>query len=128
MSIDRLFRVAFWSAAAIALVAASLPQPPQLPGDPSDKVQHIVAFVCLAALGARAYPAVSALRLALGLSLFGALIEVVQLIPALHRDSDVLDWEADTLAAVTVLVAIHAWRWIRRRRTTAADPEPTIQP
>ena len=111
---DRLFRVAFWSAAAIALVAAALPHPPELPGDPSDKVQHILAFVCLAALGARAWPGLAALRLALGLSAFGALIEVVQLIPVLHRDSDPLDWLADTVAASAVLLAIHAWRRVRR--------------
>ena len=111
---DRLFRAAFWSAAAIALVAASLPQPPRLPLEPSDKVQHILAFVCLAALAARGWPALSALRLALGLSAFGALIEAAQLIPALHRDSDPRDWLADTLAAAVVLLAIHAWRRARR--------------
>jgi len=112
--LDRMVRVAFWCAAALALVAAALPHPPELPGDPSDKLQHIAAFVCLAALGARAYPALSALRLALGLSLFGAFIELVQRIPALHRDSDPLDWLADTLAAAVVLLAIHAWRRVRR--------------
>ena len=111
---DRLLRLAFWSAMALALVAASLPMPPVLPGNPSDKVQHILAFVCLAGLGGLAYPGISTLRLVLGLSAFGALIEVVQLVPALHRDSDVLDWGADTLAAATVLVAVHAWRRARR--------------
>ena len=46
------------------------------------------------------------------LSLFGAVIEIVQSIPALHRDSDVLDWIADTAAVVVVLVLV---RWWRRR-------------
>ncbi len=54
----------------------------------------------------------SARQVARRLSLFGALIEVVQAIPALHRDSDVLDWLADTVAVVVVLLIV---RWWRRR-------------
>ena len=50
------------------------------------------------------------MRLLIGLSLFGALIEVVQAIPALHRDSDPLDWLADTIACAIVLLAIRWWR------------------
>jgi VanZ family protein len=46
--------------------------------------------------------------------LFGAFIEVVQAIPALHRDSDVKDWIADTIAAAAVLLLVH-WRRMRRR-------------
>jgi len=42
-----------------------------------------------------------------------ALIEVVQAIPALHRDSDVLDWLADTAACGVVLLLVH-WRRSRR--------------
>jgi hypothetical protein len=49
-----------------------------------------------------------------GLSLFGALIELAQAIPALHRDSDPLDWVADTVACTAVLVALR-W-WTRRPR------------
>jgi hypothetical protein len=46
------------------------------------------------------------------LSLFGALIELCQAIPALNRDSDPIDWIADTLACGLVLLLV-AWR--RRR-------------
>jgi hypothetical protein len=45
-----------------------------------------------------------------GLSLFGAFIEVVQAIPELHRDSDVLDWLADTVAVAVVLLLVRWWR------------------
>jgi len=31
---------------------------------------------------------------------------VVQAIPALHRDSDILDWIADTVAVILVLMAV----------------------
>lgn len=99
----RLLRLAFWSAALFAFVMAIWPLPVKLPGDPSDKVQHILAFATLAALGSAGYPQWSALRLAIGLSAFGALIEAVQAIPALNRDSDLIDWIADTVAACVVL-------------------------
>ena len=104
-------RALFWAAAMFAFVMAVLPHPPRLPGDPSDKVLHITAFATLGLLGSFAYPAASVLRLLLPLSLFGALIEVVQAIPALHRDSDVVDWIADTVAAGVVLVLVRRqWR------------------
>jgi VanZ family protein len=54
------------------------------------------------------------LKLLVGLSLFGAFIEVVQAIPALHRDSDVKDWIADTIAAGAVLLLVRWWRVHRR--------------
>ena len=111
-----LLRLAFWAAALFAFVMAVLPHPPQVPGAPNDKIQHIIAFVTLAALGAWAYRGWSLLRLAIGLSLFGALIEVVQMIPALHRDSDVLDWIADTAAVMGVLLLVSWWRRDAGRR------------
>jgi len=97
-------------AAVFAFVMAVVPHPPRVPGEPNDKIQHIVAFVTLAALAAWAYRRTPLVRLAVGLSLFGALIEVVQAIPMLHRDSDVLDWLADTVAAGAVLLAVRWWR------------------
>ena len=89
---------------------AVLPHPPQLPGEPNDKVQHIIAFATLAGLGSFAYPVTSVGRVLGGLSLYGALIEVVQAIPALHRDSDVMDWIADTAAVLVVLMIVRWWR------------------
>jgi hypothetical protein len=100
----------FWMAACFAFVMAILPHPPEVPGEPNDKVQHIVAFATLSLLGSFAYPAKPLLHLFLRLSLFGAFIEVVQAIPALHRDSDVLDWVADTAAVAVALVLVRWWR------------------
>jgi hypothetical protein len=91
---------------------AILPHPPEVPGQPNDKVQHIIAFATLAALGSFAYPRSGFLRLLAGLSLFGAFIELMQAIPALHRDSDILDWFADTAAVAAVLLVV---RWLRGR-------------
>ena len=108
----RTARAAFWGASAFAFVMAVLPHPPELPGHPNDKVEHIVAFATLAALGSFAYPRTSLLKLLAGLSLFGAFIEVVQAIPALQRDSDFWDWVADTAAVLVVLLIVH-WRRAR---------------
>ena len=107
-------RLLFWAAALFAFVMAVIPHPPHVPGEPNDKIQHIVAFVTLGLLGAWAYARTPLPQMAIGLSLFGALIEVVQAIPALHRDSDVVDWVADTIACVAALVLV---RWWRKRRT-----------
>ena len=108
---SRGLRTLFWAAALFAFVMAALPHPPRLPGDPSDKVQHVIAFATLALLGAIAYPRTSIVRLAVGLSLFGALIEAVQAIPALNRDSSVVDWIADTVASIAMLLLLRRpWR------------------
>lgn len=114
-------RTAFWLAASFALVMAILPKPPQLPGAPSDKIQHIVAFIVLAGLAAAAYRRTSLIVIAAGLSAFGALIEFLQAIPALHRDSDIQDWVADTAASVFVLLI--AWLW-RLRSKNEPNPQP----
>lgn len=88
---------------------AILPHPPEVPGEPNDKVQHVIAFATLSLLGSFAYPATGLLQLFVRLSLFGAFIEVVQAIPVLHRDSDFFDWVADT-AAVAVVLLLVRWR------------------
>ena len=106
---NRTTRSIFWAAACFAFIMAVLPHPPEVPGHPNDKVQHIAAFATLALLGSFAYPRTALTKLLLWLSLFGAAIEVVQAIPALHRDSDVFDWFADTIAVALVLL-VRRWR------------------
>ncbi|WP_077512360.1 hypothetical protein [Sphingomonas sp. LM7] len=111
---QRLLRLAFWAALAFAFVMAVLPHPPQLPGEPTDKIQHVLAFTVLTALACAAWPAASRLRLLLALSGFGALIELVQAIPALHRSADWRDWLADTGAILAVLAIAAAIHRVRR--------------
>jgi len=95
---------------------AVLPHPPVLPGEPSDKLQHIFAFLVLAVLGRLAYPETKKRVLLLGLMAFGALIELAQAIPVIHRDSDPLDWLADTAAALTVFVVVAVWGYFHARK------------
>jgi VanZ family protein len=109
---SRIARALFWAAALFAFVMAVLPHPPDLPLHPSDKIQHVIAFAVLGALAAWAYPASAPTRLVVRLSLFGAAIELAQAIPALHRDSDIIDWIADTIACGLVLLLV---AWLRRR-------------
>jgi len=98
-----LVRLLFWCALVGATVMAVLPKPPHLPIDRfGDKFEHILAFSVMAGLGNLAWPDMPRLRLIERLSFLGAVIEVVQSIPALHRDCDVRDWIADTLAVLVV--------------------------
>ena len=110
MTRSRLFRTIFWIAIAISFLAAINPQPPQLPGAPNDKVQHIAAFLLLGALAFLAFPRARVLTLLIGLSAFGALIEFTQMIPVLHRNGDIVDWVADTAAAAVILTVLHLLR------------------
>ncbi len=111
------WRLLFWSASLFALVMALLPRPPRLPGELDDKIQHIIAFAVLALLARSAYRRTRMLVLLVGLSLFGAAIEVLQTIPVLHRDGDPLDWAADTASAALVLVGFSFFgrRWTDAR-------------
>lgn len=98
-----IFRTLFWCALIGASVLAVVPRPPELPTDMfGDKFNHILAFTVMATLAALGWPRAPRLRVIERLSFLGALIEVVQSIPALHRDCDIRDWIVDTLAVIVV--------------------------
>lgn len=99
-------RLVFALATAFALIMAVLPHPPQLPGDPNDKLLHAVTFFTLTVLAAMAWPRAGRFWLLFWLSAFGALIEVVQATGLVHRDSSGLDWLADVLAVLLGLAAV----------------------
>ena len=79
------------------------------------------AFGTLTILSVLAFPATSLLRIGERMSFLGALIEVLQSIPSLHRDCDVMDWLADTLIIVAVLTVIVVYRRLSAR-PPAAQP------
>lgn len=108
-----LARLVFWLALIFAVTMALLPKPPELMGDVGDKNQHMLAFSCLTVLASIGYFAAPPLRIAERLSFVGALIEVLQSIPALHRDCQILDWVADTaaiLVTLAVVTLVRRWR------------------
>ena len=112
------FRALFWAALAFAGVMALLPKPPATPVDRfGDKFQHTLEFANLSALAVPAFPRAALLRIGERLSFLGALIEVAQSIPDLHRDCDIRDWIADTLAIAVVLLVVAV---LRRRGSATA--------
>ena len=121
----RIALTIFAAALVFTLVMAWLPHPPEVPGSPGDKVQHIAAFLTLALLAAWAFPFAPLARIGERLSFLGAIIEVVQSIPALHRDCDIMDWAADTLAVIAMLAVVALFRSYRARRSSALRPDPT---
>ena len=120
----RLIRLVFAGAVLFAMVMASLTQPPQIPGQPSDKVQHIIAFAVLTLLARLAYPATRPWVLFAGLATLGALIEAVQAVPALRRNASLLDWLADCGAVAITLAAMA----LADRITRPVDTAPAEQP
>ena len=115
--IEKLSRIALWGAIVGAVTLALLPHPPSLALDRmGDKFEHMLAFGVITVLAVSAYPRFPLPRLVERLSFLGAMIEVTQSIPALHRDCDIRDWIADTaiVLAVTLIVAA-----VRRLKATA---------
>ena len=114
---SRVAPVLFWLALAFAVTMALLPHPPGTPLEHHDKAQHMLAFATLAGLAVPAFPGATLFRIGERLSFAGALIEVMQALPALGRDCDIRDWLADTLAAATVLLIVTI-----ARRLAASPP------
>ena len=118
----RTFRLAFCAAVAVSVIAALAPSPEFEPTFKYvDKVQHMAVFAVLAGLARFGFPDASQWRIIERLSFLGAAIEVFQSIPALHRDCDVWDWAADTLAATIAVVVLTR---LIARRAPAPGPAP----
>lgn len=81
---------------------------------PWDKAEHFSAFFALTACALAAFPKTRIGWIAAALSLSGALIELIQGLPFVHRDMDVMDWVADTVAILAVVGVVIVAR-IRRR-------------
>lgn len=112
----RWLPLVFWAAALVAVVMATLPNPPHLLDSVGDKYQHMAAFAVLAIFAVIAYPETPLRWIGERLSFLGALIELVQSIPALQRDCDILDWVADTGAIIAALLVVSLIRGLHRRR------------
>jgi hypothetical protein len=107
-----LIRIAFWASLVLTLTMAWLPKPPEALDDIGDKYQHMLAFGTLTVLACAAYPRSSLIRIGGWLGLVGMLIEMVQAVPVLHRDCDVMDWIVEAVVIVAVLIVVRA---VRRR-------------
>ncbi|RVU03717.1 hypothetical protein EOE18_14145 [Novosphingobium umbonatum] len=106
MKIQNLARPIFAGATLFAVYMALTPKPPSLPIDKfGDKFAHMLAFFVLTILARAAFPKARWSTVLERLSFLGALIEVFQAIPSLHRDCQWNDWLADT-AAISVALAL----------------------
>lgn len=118
----RIVRALFWIALITAFVMAILPHPPEVfPPGTTDKAQHVLAFAVLTFLLRIGYPELAIHKVVVLLALFGAFIEIVQMIPELQRDADVFDWLADMAAVATVLLLIALFRRLFGRKPQAAS-------
>ena len=109
-------RLVFWLALAVTLVMALLPNPPALPMQAADKVQHIAAFAALTFLAALGFPDRRLGVIFVAMAALGFAIEVLQMIPTLHRDAQASDWLADCAATAATLLLCGVLRWLLRQR------------
>lgn len=108
----RAVQLLFFATLVFTFVSAVMPprHAPQL--FPWDKAEHFAAFYTLTLLAMAAFPRRNFLVLGVLLSAFGGLIELVQALPIVGRDCDVMDWITDTIAVMAAFapaIAVH-WR------------------
>lgn len=116
--VQPVLRTLFFLALATTLTVALLPMAGPSVGN-GDKVQHFFAFYALALLGGGAFPHRRRLLwLVVGLSAFGALIEVLQAATPFGRSCDVMDWVADNLGlgAAYAPLLLGGWRRLAQSR------------
>ena len=103
--ITRFFKPMFWLL-TIAVAVLSLLPADQLPPQTLniwDKAQHALGFAALTVSGMLAYPH-SQRAVVVGLLVFGAAIECAQA-STTWRQGDVLDWLADAVGIVVIVIA-----------------------
>jgi hypothetical protein len=110
-SLLRLARVAFFSALFFTFYSAVIPPSHAIQWVPWDQAEHFIAFYVLTGLAAAAFPRRHLWVIAASLSAFGALIEIVQGTSIVHRDRDLGDWVADTLAIGAALAPMWLVWW-----------------
>ena len=86
----------FWAMLIIATISMLIELAPKQTGWMYwDKVQHVLIFMMLSLLGASAY--LHKYYLAIGLILYGAMIEVLQNMFTITRQASIYDWVADVV-------------------------------
>lgn len=114
----RFAQLAFFSALIFTFYSAIIPPSLALQLVPWDKAEHFIAFCTLTGLAASAFPRRNLFAIAASLSAFGALIEIVQGTPIVHRDMDFWDWVADTLAIGAAMAPMLLVWWRGQFRST----------
>jgi hypothetical protein len=107
----KVARVAFFAALVFTFYSAVAPPAQALHLTPWDKATHFIAFYALTGLAVAAFPKANLAAIAALLSAFGALIELVQGLPSVHRDRDFWDWVADSIAIACALAPMLLYWW-----------------
>ena len=117
----------FWATLAFTFYMAVKPVTGGQSLFPWDKAEHFTAFYVLTGIGAAAFSRRPLWLVGALLSAFGALIEIVQATPLVHRDCDFWDWVADTLGVLAVIAPtlLPAWRAWRVSPSVAASKAAT---
>ena len=112
----RIAQAAFFAALIFTFYSAVIPPQDALQLVPWDKAEHFLAFYVLTSLAVAAFPRRNLLVLAALLSGFGASIEYVQGLNIVHRDRDLWDWVADSIAIAAALapMILGWWRGVVR--------------
>ena len=113
----KVARLVFVSALIFTFYSAVAPPAHTVQLTPWDKATHFIAFYGLTGLAVAAFPRQNVFAIAALLSGFGALIELVQGLPMVHRDKDFWDWVADTLAIACALAPMLLSWWRRQVRS-----------
>ena len=112
-----LARIAFSGAFLFTCWSAFRPAPDELNLLlPWDKALHFIGFYGLTGLAAAAFPRGNILLIAIGLCVFGTLIEIVQSTPLVNRDPEFLDWVADVAGILCALLPLLLLPWRARLR------------
>lgn len=117
LTIDRNVPRSFWRVAAVGFAVvvawfAFRPAADVASGLPWDKANHAVAFLVLTMLTGLGWPGLHRLWLFALMVVAGIAIELVQGLPAIGRDADVMDVLADAVGAMAGILAL--WLWSRR--------------
>jgi Na+/H+-dicarboxylate symporter len=107
----RLAKFVFWVAFIYTFVCAVLPSQHVIHIFKWDKAEHFLAFYVLTGLAVAAFPRGNLFVIAVSLSAFGALIELVQGLSFVGRDRDFQDWVTDTVAIGAALAPMLLVWW-----------------
>jgi hypothetical protein len=107
----KVARLVFFAALIFTSYSAVVPPSHALQLTPWDKATHFIAFYVLTGLAVAAFPRRNLFVVAALLSAFGALIEIVQGLPMVHRDRDFWDWVADSIAISCALAPMLLFWW-----------------
>jgi hypothetical protein len=107
----RLAQFVFWAAFTFTFVCAVLPSQHVVHIFMWDKAEHFLAFYVLTGLAVAAFPRGSLFVIAVALSAFGALIELIQGLSFVGRDRDFQDWVTDSIAILMALAPMLLVWW-----------------